>query len=249
MLIICSECGKEYSNQAKSCPYCGAITSKNKFISNNKQHNNDGYSYKNNENGNGCAVVLVIIFALILGFIALKLLFGGLGELGITKDDMTSTFKDAWKDDSFWKEDTSSKSSLYSNDKVYNIGEKINTDELEITVTDVEEKTSVGTNTSAGEGNTFICVSIKIKNITGKSMGIASRPMYNLVDGKNINYNSEFIASLNYQMEKGHGNQPDLNPGVTIYEHEVFKIDKKYYSQNTFNLEIWAGKKIIVKIK
>lgn len=35
MLIICSECGKEYSDQAKSCPHCGAKTSQNRYISSN----------------------------------------------------------------------------------------------------------------------------------------------------------------------------------------------------------------------
>ena len=46
MLIICSECGKEYSDQAKSCPHCGAITANNRYIyngtgSNNVNRNND----------------------------------------------------------------------------------------------------------------------------------------------------------------------------------------------------------------
>ena len=256
MLIICSECGKEYSDQAKSCPHCGAITSQNRYISNNMSgsyNRNINYPSQNNNingtNGSGCGVVLVIIIALILGFIGFKLFFGSLSLLGLDKDTMESTFKDAWDEDFFGDGDTSSNSSLFSNDKVYNIGEKITTDEFEITVIDVEEKSTVGTDTSAGDGNTFICVTIKIKNITGKSIGIASRPNYNLVDGKDINYYNEFFASLEYQVEKGNGNQPDLNPGVTIYDNEVFKIDKKYYTQNTFNLEIWAGETILVKIK
>lgn len=242
MLIICSECGKEYSDQAKNCPHCGAITAQNKYISSNMTGRNNIYQNNiNGTNGSGCGVVLVLIIALILGFIGFKLFFGGLGKLGLDKDTMESTFKDIWEEDSFWTGDTTN--------KVYDIGEKITTDKFEITVTEVEEKSTVGTDTSAGEGNTFVCVSIKVKNITGKSIGIVSQPTYHLADGKDINYYSEFLASLNYQVEKGHGNQPDLNPGVTIYDHEVFKIDKKYYAQNTFNLEIWAGETITVKIK
>ncbi len=247
MLIICSECGKEYSDQAKSCPHCGAITSQNRYISSNMTGRNNMYQNNmNGTNGGGCGVVLVIIIALIVGF---KLFFGSLGKLGLDKNTVTSTFEDIWEEDSFWTSDTSSSSSLFSTNKVYNIGEKITTDKFEITVTEVEEKSTIGANTSADQGNTFVCVSIKIKNITGKSIGITSQPTYILVDSKGINYYSEFLASLNYQVEKGHGNQPDLAPGVTIYDHNVFKIDKKYYTQNTFNLEIWAGKTISVKIK
>lgn len=40
MIIICSECGKEYSDQANTCPHCGAITSQNRYISNNIQGTN-----------------------------------------------------------------------------------------------------------------------------------------------------------------------------------------------------------------
>lgn len=253
MLIICSECGKEYSDQAKSCPHCGAITSQNRYISNNIRGRNINYpSQSNNINGtnvSGCGAVLIIIIALIGGFICLKLLFGFLGQIGLDKDTMESTFKNAWEEDSFWDSDTGSNLSLFSKDKVYNIGEKITTDEFEITVTDVEEKSTVGNDTSAGDGNIFVCVTIKIKNITGKSMGIISQPNFNLVDGKDIDYYNDFFASLEYSIEKGTGNQPDLNPGVSIYDSQVFKIDKKYYNQNTFNLEIWAGKSILVKIK
>lgn len=46
MLIICSECGKEYSDQAKSCPHCGAITYQNRYISSNTKRN---YIQENNK--------------------------------------------------------------------------------------------------------------------------------------------------------------------------------------------------------
>lgn len=109
MLIICSECGKEYSDQAKSCPHCGAITSQNRYISNNNSGINYSYQNKthtnndiNGTNGSGCAVVLIVIIALVLGFIGFKLFFGGLGLLGLDKDSMKSTFKDAWEFE-FWE--------------------------------------------------------------------------------------------------------------------------------------------------
>ena len=71
MLIICSECGKEYSDQAKSCPHCGAITSQNRYISNNSYQNktyaNNGIN--KNTSGSGCSAVLAIILLLGLFFI------------------------------------------------------------------------------------------------------------------------------------------------------------------------------------
>lgn len=44
MKIICSECGKEYSDEEKYCIYCGAKTVDNKYINNNVIK----YSYNRN---------------------------------------------------------------------------------------------------------------------------------------------------------------------------------------------------------
>ena len=67
MLIICSECGKEYSDQAKSCPHCGAITSQNKYISRDAKS-----KYTQNSNNSSSIVSLVcgIISFFVLPFIA-----------------------------------------------------------------------------------------------------------------------------------------------------------------------------------
>lgn len=76
MLIICSECGKEYSDQAKSCPHCGAITSKNRYISGNTKRN---YTQENNK---GLAIagftigIITIFFLPILGI--LSIIFGAI---------------------------------------------------------------------------------------------------------------------------------------------------------------------------
>lgn len=263
MLIICSECGKEYSDQAKSCPHCGAITSQNRYISNNMRgsyNRNINYPHQNNNmngtNGSGCGVVLVIIIAVIVGFICLKLLFGFLGKIGLDKDTMKSTFKDMWEEDSFWDGDTSSNlnSSHSTSNKVYNIGDKITTNKFEITVINVEEKSTVGSsymNESAGEGNTYICCRIKIKNISNEPISTFSQPSFSLVDGKNISYNIDIGASTLYGTEVDDTSKAisDLNPGVTVNDTGVFEIGKGYYSQNSFKLKINADKTILVKVK
>lgn len=67
MLIICSECGKEYSDQAKSCPHCGAITSKNRYISNNRGGSyNRNTDYSNQDNN--IVVKLFLAILIIAGF-------------------------------------------------------------------------------------------------------------------------------------------------------------------------------------
>lgn len=254
MLIICSECGKEYSDQAKSCPHCGAITSENRYISGNIKGRNNNYSYPNNNikgtTGNGCGAVLVIIFALIIGFIGYKLFFGALGELGIEKEDIKSSLKNSWEHDS---KNSVTKSS-YEYTKIYNIGDKITTDKFEITIINVEERSKVGTqifNESAREGTTFVCVRIKIKNISNEPISTFSQPTFSLIDSKNVTYSWDISASSYYATEVNATDNvlSDLNPGVTVTDAYAFEVGKSYYSQNTFNLKIDADKTILVKIQ
>ena len=68
MLIICSECGKEYSDQAKSCPHCGAITSQNRYISNNIGRQNRNSS----SGGIGIVKILLIIIAIAIVILFIK---------------------------------------------------------------------------------------------------------------------------------------------------------------------------------
>ena len=253
MLIICSKCGKEYSNQAKSCPHCGTITSQNRYISNNnnyqdKMHANNGIN--KSTGGSSCGAILAIVLLLGLFFIGYKLFFGALGELGIEKDDIKSSLEDAWNHDSKKSETKSS----YEYTKTYNIGDKITTNKFEITVTDVTERSKVGTqifNESASDGNTFLCVRIKIKNISSEPIKTFSQPTFNLIDSKNVTYSSDISASAYYATEVNTTANAlsDLNPDVSVTDAYVFELGKSHYFQNTFNLKINADKTILVKIK
>ena len=93
MLIICSECGKEYSDQAKSCPHCGAITAKNRYI--------QGYARRNysQENNKGLAIagftigIITLFFLPILGI--LSIIFGAIA-IG-TNENNESWNKAIWQ--------------------------------------------------------------------------------------------------------------------------------------------------------
>lgn len=84
MLIICSECGKEYSDQANTCPHCGAITAKNRYISNNTTRN---YAQENNKGlaiaGYVLGIISIFIFP-ILGI--LSIVFGAIA-IGTNKNN------------------------------------------------------------------------------------------------------------------------------------------------------------------
>ena len=93
MLIICSECGKEYSDQAKRCPHCGAITSQNRYIPDNMKKN---YMQENNKGLALAGYVLGIISLFIFPILGiLSIIFGAIA-VG-TNENNESWTKAIWQ--------------------------------------------------------------------------------------------------------------------------------------------------------
>lgn len=170
-------------------------------------------------------------------------------QKNIDKDISDSVEKKSSNYDYSYKSTYSNQSS-YSH---YNIGDTITTSKFEITVISVEERSTIGTqyfSESAGEGNTYLCFRVKIKNISNEPIGMFSQPSFSLTDSKNITYHTDLSASAYYGVEVDDTSKAisDLNPGVTIYDSGVFQLGKEYYSRNTFKLIIDADRKITVNI-
>lgn len=92
MLIICSECGKEYSDQAKSCPHCGAITSQNRYISSNMSGNNNRNINYSNQNNN-IGVKLILAFFIIAGLLFFWFKIGVFDIIGGGEPSPDGTYK------------------------------------------------------------------------------------------------------------------------------------------------------------
>lgn len=84
MLIICSECGKQYSDQAESCPHCGAKTSQNRYLQHSAKRNYERKSGSNTYSIGSitCSVVSLFIYPYILGIIGVIL-----GIIGVSKQE------------------------------------------------------------------------------------------------------------------------------------------------------------------
>lgn len=74
-LIKCQECGKQVSTNAESCPHCGTT----KFSDKPADDSNDD-TPKVDSKGEGCLIVLFVLFLLFLGWL-LVALFSGTPEV------------------------------------------------------------------------------------------------------------------------------------------------------------------------
>ncbi len=175
------------------------------------------------------------VLSVILGLVVLVILGSALGGSGyVTKVDG----------------DTETEQAV-----VYNIGDTINTGKLEITITKVAEKTSVGGEyfkETPSQGGTYVAVQYKVKNASDKPVSAWFQSSFNLVDSNGTEYESDIGASSSYATEVGQDEKilSDLNPGITVNGADVYEINKESYSTGKWYLVVSAdGKDYKIAVK
>jgi len=137
-------------------------------------------------------------------------------------------------------------------EKVYAVGEVVPTDQLEVTVSKIEEKSSVGSeyiNKQASEGGIFVAIQYAMKNVSDEPVGMFDYPTIKLVDEKGTEYTSDIDASSSYAIETDIDNSKvlsDLNPGISITDTEVYEISQESFASGQWFIEI-DGQKVQIK--
>ena len=137
----------------------------------------------------------------------------------------------------------------------YQVGDVINAGNAEVIVTNVEERSSVGSqyiSEKASEGGTLVAVTWKYKNIGNKPIPSYKTPSIKLIGPDGIEYDSDLGKSSVYATEMDIDSKvlSDLNPGITVKDAKVFEISKEAYTKNGWKLQVNVnGKTYLVKVK
>ena len=137
-------------------------------------------------------------------------------------------------------------------EKVYAVGEVVPTDQLEVTVSKMEERSSVGSQyvtKQASEGGIFVAIQYAMKNVSDEPVGMFDYPTIKLVDEKGTEYTSDIDASSIYAVETNIDNSKvlsDLNPGISITDTEVYEISQESFASGQWFIEI-DGQKVQIK--
>lgn len=135
---------------------------------------------------------------------------------------------------------------------VYNVGDTIPLERVEVSVTKVEEREEVGDEYSskvASDGGTFVAVQWTIKNTSEEPIGSFSTPTVGLIDENDTSYDTDLDASVEYAMETEIDNSKvlsDLNPGISVTSADAFEVSKEQFSQGEWFIEI-DGEKVSIK--
>lgn len=125
----------------------------------------------------------------------------------------------------------------------YQVGQVIPADNLEITITNVEQTKQVGGEyfeEKASEGGTLVVVNWKYKNVSKEPLGTFSSPTIKLIDENGTEYDGDLGKTSAYVTEKEIDRKilSDLNPGITVTDAEVFEISEESFSEGNWRLKI-----------
>lgn len=188
----------------------------------------------------------------ILSVIGILIVLGIIGSLIGGNDDKTTVISSG-NNTSTNSNNTSTNGNSTSTETVAKVGDVIKTGQFEITITSIQERSSVGTqifNSNPAEGGTYVAVNWKYKNISDKPINSFSTPSIKIVDKNDTKYDSDIGASSSYATELNLDEKilSDLNPGITVKDADVFEIAKEQYATGGYRLLIQADDDIYINI-
>ncbi len=138
-----------------------------------------------------------------------------------------------------------------SSETVYNIGETISTDKVELTITSAKKLNKVGSEyfeSTPSEGGIYVAVDYKYKNISKEPLSMCDQPTVNLLSPESTKYSQDIAASGYYATEKELNEKvmSDLSPGLTVKSAAVFEVAKEEITKEGWMIDI-DGDKVVLK--
>ncbi|WP_157973388.1 DUF4352 domain-containing protein [Blastomonas sp. UPD001] len=125
--------------------------------------------------------------------------------------------------------------------KVYAIGETVPIEGSELTITKVEEKTSLGgaLGAKAEPGESFIVAYYSQKNTSKAPVELISSSDFSLIDSSGTRYIEDSMASIvaASAMENAAAFETTVNPGVSSRSAIVWKVAKANFNKATWTVK------------
>lgn len=143
---------------------------------------------------------------------------------------------------------SNSGSSQEQQERTYKVGEAIASKNMELTVTSVSQRTTVGgqyINEKPSEGGTLVVVEWQYKNTSSEPIGTFSQPSIKLVDNASVEYSSDAGKTGAYATEVKLDRKilSDLNPGIQVKDAQVFEVSKEAYTKGGWSVVVKADGK------
>lgn len=231
-LINCTECGKEVSDKAITCPNCGAPIKNNTVYV--KRPNGQLAPTPKKKSNKG------IIIAIVIGIIVLIGLFGGNSESETKSNDSKSNNLKAVEDKEVIEVNEEVENiNVDKKEAKYTIGEIAEYNNVNITLLGYEESNGNDWGTPA-EGNVFVYADFEIENNSDEEISISSMMSFeNYCNDYKLDYSSNALMALSTE---DNTNQLDgsISPGkkmrgtLGLEVPSDWKVIETYYKDNVW---------------
>jgi formylglycine-generating enzyme required for sulfatase activity len=133
------------------------------------------------------------------------------------------------------------------------VGDTIKTQTLEITLTSVAVRGSVGTDfdeSKPSEGGMYVAIQWSYKNISNQPIDALSTPTIKLVDNSGVVYSGDVGASGSFASELKIDAKlvSDLNPGIKVTDADVFEISKDSLAKPGWKVKISGDQDVLYQV-
>lgn len=223
-LIKCTECGKEISEKATTCPNCGAPISPNGAST---QHTSVKVDVHPEKKKGSCLKTILIVFAVIV-------ILGVIGSTMGGKDDevkdVTSTSDES--------SDKTSEESKETSKTEFAVGETAEYKNVQISVTDYQESNGNDWGTPE-DGNVFLFLNVEVTNNSDEEISISSLMSFEAYcDDYKIDFSSNALMAMSsdkmQQLDGSIASGKKLNGYLGIEVPSDWTTVEVYYKDNVW---------------
>lgn len=178
---------------------------------------------------------VVVVFVSITAVFVLAVIGMGVLAGGNNNSDTTESVNFSENDSDF--EESSS---------LYNVGDTLKSERTSLIVTSIKSLRSINGDfleSEPSEGAIYLTVQYKYKNISGKAIGMFSKPSISLIDPNGNDYDADIGASSVFAtvVDDNEKVLSDLNPGITVKSSTVFEVSEEALKTFGWYLSIELG--------
>ena len=128
----------------------------------------------------------------------------------------------------------------------FSVGDKVDTGDIILTVTDVTKSWEGETFDTPKEGNTYTIIELALKNQSDQEVSVPSNSEFQLEDANGAIYDPAWLSGLDM---KKLSDINALSAGGTAEANLIFEVDQEALSEMTLQYEPWTGKAAEIELQ
>ncbi len=130
----------------------------------------------------------------------------------------------------------------------FQIGDTVNTNQFEFTITDAYVLDDLGEEKKVPEGAVYVVIEYEYKNISQNPIGSLDLPVVWLVDGNGASYSQDADAKWYLDVYRDSKVISDLNPGIKTKDAGIFEVSIDVLNMGEMKVKVQADQEFLIDL-